>query len=63
MFKIILIAATLLVGFGGGFVAGMKYKEHVLYENPEQALQIYTDKLGKSAKSKFDKVKKALLED
>ncbi len=63
MFKIFLLTVGLLVGFGGGFAAGMKYKEHVLYENPEQALKIYTDKYGEKAKKKLEKMKKVLLED
>ena len=62
MIRLLAIVILLGIGFAGGFYTGIHYRNEELRENPEEFLRLHADKLGKSAKEKYEKVKKVLLD-
>ncbi len=62
MIRLLLLIICTGAGFGGGFVAGIKYRNHQLVENPEEFLKTYGEAAATKAGKKYEKVKKALLE-
>ncbi len=59
-----LIMLVLILGaFGGGFYAGARYAQSEMVKNPDAFFEAYQAELEKTAKTKYDKIKKVLLED
>lgn len=55
--------ALIAGAFAGGFYVGFKYHEQEMVKNPERFLDEYGEELKRTAKSKYEKIKKVLLED
>lgn len=59
LFLLIVIAA----GFGGGFYAGVEYRDQQIKADPKLFLQEFGQVFEETAKEKYEKIKKVILED
>lgn len=63
MIRVLFLLIVLVVGFGGGFYAGIEYRDHQIKTDPKVFLNEYAEVFEETAKEKYEKIKKVLLED
>ena len=62
MIRLLIVVILLGIGFAGGFYTGIHHRNEQLRENPEEFLRLHADDLSKTAKDKYEKIKKILMD-
>lgn len=63
MIRALFLLIVLAAGFSGGFYAGVEYRDQQIRKDPKLFLKEFGEVFEETAKDKYEKIKKVILED